>query len=224
MQDNLKFYLAVGGVAVVILGIGFATWEFDFAPKTPHPATNPFASSVSGRAQSAPSSAVAPATPPTGWPVTSAPAAAVTASAVSKVPAVPMPATPATGATASATSPAAPDLAQAMVRIGADLRALATAQRHTNERLAVVDQEIRSAARFPPGTHREPQRRIGKRPAAQRHGVPGWSVESIGANEAWIQGPGGRTHVVEAGGRVDGLRILRVTPDAVITNLGTIGY
>jgi hypothetical protein len=205
MQDNLKFYLAVGGVAVVLLGIGFAAWEFDFAPKTPHPATNPFASSVSGRAQSAP-------------------AAAVTASAVSKATAASMPATPVTGVTASASSPAAPDLAQAMVRIGADLRALASAQRHTNERLAVVDQEIRSAARSTPGTHREPQREIARVPAAQRHGVPGWSVESIGADEAWIQGPGGQTHVVEAGSRVDDLRILRVTPDAVITSQGTIGY
>ena len=205
MQDNLKFYLAVGGVAVVLLGIGFAAWEFDFAPKTPHPATNPFASSVSGRAQSAP-------------------AAAVTASAVSKATAASMPATPVTGVTASASSPAAPDLAQAMVRIGADLRALASAQRHTNERLAVVDQEIRSAARSTPGTHREPQRGIARVPAAQRHGVPGWSVESIGADEAWIQGPGGQTHVVEAGSRVDDLRILRVTPDAVITSQGTIGY
>ncbi|OYV72127.1 MAG: hypothetical protein B7Z70_15390 [Acidithiobacillus ferrivorans] len=117
-----------------------------------------------------------------------------------------------------------PDLAQAMVRIGADLRALATAQRHTNERLAVVDQEMRSEVRSTPGTHRELQRSIGKRPAAQRHGVPGWSVESIGANEAWIQGPGGRTHVVEAGSQVEDLRILRVTPDAVITSQGTIGY
>ena len=205
MQDNLKFYLAVGGVAVVLLGIGFAAWEFDFAPKTPHPATNPFASSVSGREQSAP-------------------AAAVTASAVSKATAASMPATPVTGVTASASSPAAPDLAQAMVRIGADLRALASAQRHTNERLAVVDQEIRSAARSTPGTHREPQREIARVPAAQRHGVPGWSVESIGADEAWIQGPGGQTHVVEAGSRVDDLRILRVTPDAVITSQGTIGY
>ena len=205
MQDNLKFYLAVGGVAAVLLGIGFAAWEFDFAPKTPHPATNPFASSVSGRAQSAP-------------------AAAVTASAVSKVPAVSMPATPATGVTASVTSPAAPDLAQAVARIGADLRALATAQRHTNERLAVVDQEIRSKARSTPGTHREPPRRIARASAAQQHGVPGWSVESIGANEAWIQGPGGRTHVVEAGSKVEDLRILRVTPDAVITSQGTIGY
>ncbi|OYV72077.1 MAG: hypothetical protein B7Z70_15485, partial [Acidithiobacillus ferrivorans] len=89
MHDNLKFYLAVGGVAVVILGIGFATWEFDFAPKTPHPATNPFASTAPGRAaQSSPSGARAPA---------SAPAAAVTASAVS---AAPLPATLVTGVTA----------------------------------------------------------------------------------------------------------------------------
>ncbi|MFA5732441.1 MAG: hypothetical protein WCY91_08190 [Acidithiobacillus sp.] len=213
MHDNLKFYLAVGGVAVVILGIGFATWEFDFAPKAPHPATNPFASTAPGRAaRSAPSGVLA---------MDSAPAAAVTASAVS---ATPIPATLATGVTVSVTSPAAPDLAQAMVRIGADLRALATAQRHTNERLAAVDQEIRSAARFPPGTHREPPRRIARASAAQQHGVPGWSVESIGANEAWIQGPGGQTHVVEAGSRVDDLRILRVTPDAVITSQGTIVY
>ena len=213
MHDNLKFYLAVGCVAVVILGIGFATWEFDFAPKAPHPATNLFASTAPGRAaQSAPSGARAPA---------SAPDAAVTASVVS---AAPLPATLVTGVTASATSPAAPDLAQAMARIGADLRVLATAQRHTNERLAAVDQEIRSDARSTPSTHREQQRSIGKRPAAQRHGVPGWSVESIGANEAWIQGPGGQTHVVEVGSRVDDLRILRVTPDAVITSQGTIGY
>ncbi|AEM46647.1 hypothetical protein Acife_0427 [Acidithiobacillus ferrivorans SS3] len=203
MHENLKFYLAVGGVAVVILGIGFTTWEFDFAPKAPHPATNPFASTAPGRAAQ------------------SAPAAAVTASAVS---AVPIPAALATGVTASGTSPATPDLAQAMARIGADLRALATAQRRTNERLAGVDQEIRSAARSTPGTHREPPRRIARASAAQQHGVPGWSVESIGANEAWIQGPGGQTHVVEAGSRVDDLRILRVTPDAVITSQGTIGY
>ena len=210
MHDNLKFYLAVGGVAVVILGIGFATWEFDFAPITPHPATNPFASTAPVRAaRSAPSGTLPPATP------------VATASAVS---AATLPATLATGVAASGTSPAAPDLAQAMARIGADLRALATAQRHTNERLAAVDQEIRSEVRSTPGTHREPQRSIGKRPAAQRHGVPGWSVESIGANEAWIQGPGGRTHVVEAGSQVEDLRILRVTPDAVITSQGSIGY
>ncbi|MBU2853365.1 hypothetical protein [Acidithiobacillus ferriphilus] len=126
--------------------------------------------------------------------------------------------------TASVTSPAAPDLAQAMARISADLRALATAQRHTNERLAVIDQEIRSKARPTPGTQRESQRGVARVPAAQRHGMPGWSVESIGANEAWIHGPGGQTHVVEAGSRVDDLRILRVTPDAVITSQGTIGY
>ena len=37
-------------------------------------------------------------------------------------------------------------------------------------------------------------------PAAQRHGVPGrWSVDSSRANEVWIQGSGGQTHVVEAG-------------------------
>lgn len=222
MHDNLKFYLAVGGVAVVILGIGFAAWEFDFAPKVPHPATNPFASTAPGRAaRSAPSGTPAPASPVAGWPAASAPAAAVTASAVSVAP---IPATLATGVTASVTSPAAPDLAQAMTRIGADLRALATAQRHTNERLAVVDQEIRSKARSTPGTHREPPRRIARASAAQRHGVPGWSVESIGANEAWIQGPGGQTHVVEAGSQVEDLRILRVTPDAVITSQGMIGY
>ncbi|MHB1750757.1 MAG: hypothetical protein ACYCR3_11655, partial [Acidithiobacillus sp.] len=193
----------VGGVAVVILGIGFATWEFDFAPKTPHPATNPFASTAPVRA------------------ARSAPAAAVTASAVSVAP---IPAAPATGVTASVTSPAVPDLAQAMTRIGADLRVLATAQRHTNERLAAVDQEIRSEVRSTPGAHREPQRGAVQVPVAQRHGVPGWSVESIGANEAWIQGPGGRTHMVEAGSQVEDLRILRVTPDAVITSQGTIGY
>lgn len=222
MHDNLKFYLAVGGVAVVILGIGFATWEFDFAPKTPHPATNPFASTAPVRAvRSAPSGTPAPASPVEGWPAASAPAAAVTASAVSVAP---IPATLATGVTASVTSPAAPDLAQAMARIGADLRALATAQRHTNERLAAVDQEIRSEVRSTPCAHREPQRGAVQVPVAQRHGVPGWSVESIGANEAWIQGPGGQTHVVEAGSRVDGLRILRVTPDAVITSRGMIGY
>ncbi|MFA6183220.1 hypothetical protein [Acidithiobacillus sp.] len=207
MHDNMKFYLAVGGVAVVILGIGFATWEFDFAPKTPHPATNPFASTAPGRVA--------------GWPAASAPAAAVTASAVSVAP---IPATLATGVTASVTSPAAPDLAQAMTRIGVDLRVLATAQRHTNERLAAVDQEIRSEVRSTPGTHREPQRGAVQVPVAQRHEVPGWSVESIGANEAWIQGPGGRTHVVEEGSQVEDLRILRVTPDAVITSQGTIGY
>ncbi|QFG79261.1 hypothetical protein F6A13_12030 [Acidithiobacillus sp. 'AMD consortium'] len=222
MHDNMKFYLAVGGVAVVILGIGFTTWEFDFAPKTPHPATNPFASTAPVRAvRSAPSGTLPPATPPTRWPTASAPTAAGT---VSVVQTAPMPATPATGVTASVTSPAAPDLAQAMARIGADLRVLATAQRHTNERLAVVDQEIRSKARSTPGTHREPPRRIALASAAQRHGVPGWSVESIGANEAWIQGPGGQTHVVEAGSQVEDLRILRVTPDAVITSQGTIGY
>jgi hypothetical protein len=222
MHDNLKFYLAVGGVAVVILGIGFTTWEFDFAPKTPHPAINPFASTAPGRAaRSAPSGTLASASPVAGWPAASAPVAAVTASAVS---AATLPATPATGVTASVTSPVAPDLAQAMARIGADLRVLATAQRHTNERLAVVYKEIPSKTRATPGTHRELQRSIGKRPAAQQHGVPGWSVESIGANEAWIQGPGGQTHVVEAGSRVDDLRILRVTPDAVITSQGTIGY
>ncbi|MDD5280335.1 hypothetical protein, partial [Acidithiobacillus sp.] len=52
--------------------------------------------------------------------------------------------------------------------------------------------------------------------------LPGWSVESIGAGQAWIEGPSGNTHVVQAGATLDGFRILAISPDQVLTSRGRI--
>ena len=201
MKDQAKFYVFAGvfGVGVIALLVGAYYW--DFAPKAAKPAGDSFVA-VQGSG-STPALPMAHRTAPPATvavPGESAAAAASTAQTPS----------------AQSTPGTLKKVDRQLRVIRQDLRTLTTAQGRMDQRLLHLqtEQQARSPAALP-GMAR------GTGPAKA---LPGWSVESIGAGQAWIQGPSGNTHVVQAGATLDGFKVLAVDPDQVVTTRGRIGY
>ena len=201
MKDQAKFYVFAGvfGLGVIALLVGAYYW--DFAPKAAKPAGDSFVAAQGSGSTPALSMAQRPALPAGGAvPGGSAAAAASTAQTPSAQP------TPGT----------LQNVDQQLHIIRQDLRTLTTEQGRMDQRLLHLQtvQQARSSAVLS-GMAR------GTKPAKA---LSGWSVESIGAGQAWIQGPSGNTHVVQAGATLDGFRVLAIDPDQVLTTRGRIGY
>ena len=223
MRDRTKFYLFAGifGTGVIALLAGAYYW--DFAPKTAKPAGDGFVTTqVPGSTPTMPR-ARRPVPLPDATPSesTGAPRPAAAASVPISADSPSRPAASTTPPLAqNASVPSTPDtlkkVDQQLRAIRRDLRILTVEQRRMDQRL-LRWQRVR-LARSPvalPGMARS---------ISPAKALPGWSVESIGAGQAWIQGPSGNTHVVQAGADLDGFRVLAVDPDQVLTTRGRIGY
>ncbi|WCE92933.1 hypothetical protein [Acidithiobacillus ferriphilus] len=222
MNERSKFFLFVGvfGAGVIALLVGAYYW--DFAPKAAKPAGDSFvaaqgpgstpalpiaqrpappaAAAVPGGSSSArwPTAAASVATPPVSPARQGASAAKSTAQTQSATP------TPGTREKVD----------QQLRALRQDLQILTAEQSRLDRRLL-----HRQAAHYPITAASTPI--TGN---ARQQSLPGWSVESIGAGQAWIQGPSGNTHVVQAGATLDGFKVLAVDPDQVVTTRGRIRY
>ena len=201
MKDQAKFYVFAGvfGLSVIALLVGAYYW--DVAPKAAKPVGDSFVAAQGSDSTPALSMAQRPALPAGGAvPGGSAAAAASTTQIPSAQP------TPGT----------LQNVDQQLHIIRQDLRTLTTEQSQMEQSLLHLQtvQKARSPAGLPGMA----------RGTRQAKALPGWSVESIGAGQAWIQGPSGNTHVVQAGATLDGFRVLAVDPDQVLTTRGRIGY
>ena len=224
MSERSKFFLFVGvfGAGVIALLVGAYYW--DFAPKAAKPAGDSFVAAQGPGPSSTPALPMAqrPA-PPVGAAVPGGPAGApwpTAAASVANPPVFPgrqgVSAAKSTAQTQSATPTPG-----TLKKVDQQLRALRQDLQILTAELSRLDQRLlhRQAANYPiPGASTPITAN------ARQKSLPGWSVESIGAGQAWIQGPSGNTHVVQAGATLDGFRVLAVDPDQVLTTRGRIGY
>ncbi|MBU2774805.1 hypothetical protein HMI48_13305 [Acidithiobacillus ferrooxidans] len=222
MNDQAKFYVFAGvfGAGVIALLVGAYYW--DFAPKAAKPAGDSFVAAQGSGSTSALPLAQRPAQP-AGAAVPGGPAGApwpTAAASVANPPVFPgrqgVSAAKSTAQTQSATPTPG-----TLKKVDQQLRALRQDLQILTAELSRLDQRLlhRQAANYPiPGASTPITAN------ARQKSLPGWSVESIGAGQAWIQGPSGNTHVVQAGATLDGFRVLAVDPDQVLTTRGRIGY
>ena len=220
MKDQAKFYVFAGvfGAGVIALLVGAYYW--DFAPKAAKPAGDSFV------AAQGPAPALPMAQRPAPQVVAAVPGGSAgapwpTAAASVATP----PASPARQVASTATSTAQTQSAQptpgTREKVDQLLRALRQELQILTAEQSRLDQRLlhRQAAHYPIPVASTPITG-----SARQKSLPGWSVESIGAGQAWIQGPSGNTHVVQAGATLDGFRVLAVDPDQVLTTRGRIGY
>jgi hypothetical protein len=211
MKDP-KFFAFAGGLGVVVVGLLVGAYYFDFAPKSPHPSGDSF---VSG-----PTTPIArPVSQPIPQSFASAPVQ--TSARPVSTPETPRP-VPVSTHRAAAQSAPKPAIAKALKtvdqqlgEIHQELRILTVEQSRMDQRLIQLRQAREATSSIPASAPLLP---------TTARSLRGWSVESIGDGQAWIQGPSGNTHVVQAGMALDGFHVLAVEPDRVLTSRGTIGY
>ena len=225
MNERSKFFLFVGvfGAGVIALLVGAYYW--DFAPKAAKPAGDSFVAAQGPGSTSALPMAQRPA-PPAGAAVPGGSAAAPWPTSTQSLPTPP--ASPARQVASAATSTAQTPSAQSAQptpgtreKVDQQLRALRQELQILTAEQSRLDQRLlhRQAAHYPiPGAS------MPNTGNTRQKSLQGWSVESIGAGQAWIQGPSGNTHVVQAGATLDGFKVLAVDPDQVVTTRGRIGY
>lgn len=222
MNERSKFFLFVGvfGAGVIALLVGAYYW--DFAPKAAKPAGDSFVAAQGPGSTPALPIAQRPV-PPAAAAVPGGSSGARWSTAAASV-ATP-PASPARQVASAATSTAQTQSAQptpgTREKVDQQLRALRQELQILTAEQSRLDQRLlhRQAAHYPiPGASTP---HTGN---TRQQSLPGWSVESIGAGQAWIQGPSGNTHVVQAGATLDGFKVLAVDPDQVVTTRGRIGY
>ena len=214
MKDQTKFYVFAGVFGVGILGLLVGIYFWDFAPKAPKPAGDSFLSARNNQATQLPRSVIS--TSPEGL-------HAIVPGRL-RVPQKPEPV-----ATGTQTGPlptsritsvkpkpvALKKMNQMLQKLRQEVHILRAEQIRMDQRLRHL-QAVHQTRQIPSST-----------PASGTFPVknlPGWSVESIGAGQAWIEGPSGNTHVVQAGATLDGFRILAISPDQVLTNRGRITF
>lgn len=209
MKDP-KFFAFAGGLGVVIIGILVGGYFLDFAPQSSHPSGDNFVAQPS-----------APVPHLASRPVPQAPVPPMTRESSLPIPttnAQPTAQRKRQKTAASTTTPVSTKALEAVDRqltaIHQDLRILTAEQSRMDQRLAQL---------HPAGSATSPIPKSVPLPTTTKS-LSGWSVESIGGGQAWIQGPSGNTHVVQAGMTVAGFHVLAVEPDRVLTSRGTIGY
>lgn len=214
MKEQTKFYVFAGVFGVGILGLLVGIYFWDFAPHTPKPAGNGFVSVPSHPINPLPR--LVTRTAPEGR----------LASVPGRLPVPPKPEsvairTPTRSLPRSGIMPAKPKpvalkkMHQMVQKLRQEVRTLMTEQTRMYQQLQHLQtvQQTRTMSRSASSTSTVPVKNL-----------PGWSVESIGAGQAWIEGPSGNTHVVQAGATLDGFRILAISPDQVLTSRGRITF
>ena len=222
MNERSKFFLFVGvfGAGVIALLVGAYYW--DFAPKAAKPAGDSFVAAQGPGSTSALPMAQRPAPlAAAAVPGGSAAAPWPTAAASVATPPVSPARQGASAAKSTAQTQSATPTPGTREKVDQQLRALRQELQILTAEQSRLDQRLlhRQAAHYPiPGAS------MPNTGNTRQKSLQGWSVESIGAGQAWIQGPSGNTHVVQAGATLDGFKVLAVDPDQVVTTRGRIGY
>ncbi|MBU2843785.1 hypothetical protein [Acidithiobacillus thiooxidans] len=212
MKEQAKFYVFAGVFGVGILGLLVGIYFWDFAPQTPKPAGDGFVSVPSHPINSLPRlvTRMAPegrlASVPGRLPVPQKPEPVTIRTPTRSLP-------------RSEITPAKPKpvalkkMHQTVLKLRQEVRTLMAEQTRMDQQLQHLQavQQARTMSRSTSPTSTAPVKNL-----------PGWSVESIGVGQAWIEGPSGNTHVVQAGATLDGFRILAISPDQVLTSRGRI--
>ena len=216
MKEQTKFYVFAGVFGVGILGLLVGIYFWDFAPHTPKPAGDGFVSVPSHPINSLPR--LVTRTAPEGRLVRVPGRLPVSPKPESVAIRTPMRSLPRSEIKPEKPKPVALKKMHQMVRkLRQEVRTLMAEQTRMDQQLQYLQtvQQTRTMSRSALSTSTAPA------PAPVKN-LPGWSVESIGAGQAWIEGPSGNTHVVQAGATLDGFRILAIRPDQVLTSRGRI--
>ena len=212
MKEQTKFYVFAGVFGVGILGLLVGIYFWDFAPQAHKPAGDGFVFVPSH--PTSPRRRLVIRTAPEGRLASVPGRLRVPQKAEPVATRTPTRSLPTSGITSAKPKPVAlKKMHQTVQKLRQEVRILMAEQTRMDQQLQHLQTvyQARTMSRSTSPTSTAPVKNL-----------PGWSVESIGAGQAWIEGPSGNTHVVQAGATLDGFRILAISPDQVLTSRGRI--